>query len=210
MTTHFFPKIKSCFSYSTISTGRTAHLVIFSNQVKFPPRCPTVSPHRHITIPPARWTLWFFCRGFPVVKPQHPGASVRNHPVRVVEPALRVVVRQSQHLHVAQVVPLDVDADAVLGEIPVGQMVGIWTLTWLKMVEMVYGHPSHNRNPEKRWVSKSVSMVVGKISLGRFGIPSIIIYLLWKGNQPPLLINQPIGKGHLWCNKQIYMNLWDG
>jgi len=31
------------------------------------------------------------------------------------------------------------------------------------------------------------------------GIPSIIIYLLLKGVvQTPLLINQPIGKGHLW------------
>ena len=36
--------------------------------------------------------------------------------------------------------------------------------------------------------------------LGRFGIPSIIIYLLLKvySKQPPLLINQPMGKGHLW------------
>lgn len=34
--------------------------------------------------------------------------------LRVVEPALLIVVRQTQHLHVAQVVPFNVDADAVL------------------------------------------------------------------------------------------------
>jgi hypothetical protein len=37
------------------------------------------------------------------------------------------------------------------------------------------------------------------------GIPSIIIYLLLKGFlQTPLLINQPMGKGHLWYIMPTY------
>lgn len=41
-----------------------------------------------------------------------PPITIQRH--RVVEPALLIVVRQTQHLHVAQVVPFNVDADAVL------------------------------------------------------------------------------------------------
>jgi hypothetical protein len=43
-----------------------------------------------------------------------PPSTGTGDPLRVVEPALLIVVRQTQHLHVAQVVPFNVDADAVL------------------------------------------------------------------------------------------------
>ena len=55
------------------------------------------------------------------------------------------------------------------------------------------------------------NVLLVKIGVGRFGIPSIIIRL--RGKQTPPLINQPLGKEHLWellhLNHTTYCILWE-